>query len=360
MPGQGVEMRRAVVRIVLTGLLLISLQTAFASPHTARATALPSNVPSNAAIEDVCQFVASIPAQLRRNYFLTAGVIDVNNDGVFELVAETSMQGTMGGMDFDILAPGGRAMTFEPVGFEWKDYWTFGGGWLPYKGKVYYARFKAEDFRFLSYLAFVAPDEREHVICTFDNVITETVLAFASDPAGSAFCSRILQEGRANYIGLMPLEQRRKQRYYETRERQETHPNGYASVDFNNDGQTELLIYLEYASGADRGCDVHYFDVMSADGLPVNQGDEHDTLIKLQGIDLSSRHPGACGGNIVSLIAENGTTYFHLKYRGKRPGSVRQMVNDVYAINGTEISQICNSLFRQTTAVKDILPHQQQ
>jgi hypothetical protein len=357
---QGVEMKCAVVRIVLVGLLLISLQTASAAADAAGAAALSPNVLSNAEIEDVCQFVASIPAHLRRNYFLTAGAIDVNNDGTFELVTETSMQGTMGGMEFDITAPDGRVMTFEPVGFEWKDYWTFGGGWLPYKGKVYYARFKAEDFKFLSYLAFVGPDEREYVICTFDNVITETVSAFASDPERSAFCSRVLQEGRANYISLMPLEENRKRRYYETRKRQETHPDGYASVDFNNDGQTELLIYLEYASGAGRGCDVHYFDIMSGDGPPVNQGVKHDTLMQLQGIDLSGRPPGACGGNTVSLISENGAIYFHLKYRGKRPGSVRQMVNDVYAINGTNISQICNTRFRQTTAVEDILPHQQQ
>jgi hypothetical protein len=354
-------MKSAIARRVFTHVLqLIFLAISLPATPAAEAAVLGSDTLSRAEIEDVCKFVADIPAHRRPGYFLTAGMIDVNNDGVLELVADAVSPGTMHGMVFDIRDSNGRAITIQPAGFEWKDYWTFGAGWLPYKGKIYYATFKAEDFRFLSYLAFVAPDEREYVICTFDNLISEKPLLLSSVPATEGFCGRESRKNNPGASNLLPFDKARKDRFYELRRRRETHPYGYVDIDFDNDGDNDLLLYLEYASGAGRGCDVHYFDVMTPEGLPLDAGTEHDTLMRLQGIDLSGRHPGNCSGNVVRVFREQDVTYFHLKYRSDRPYSVKQMVNDIYEVKGTKITLVCSTHFEQTTEVGEILPHQHQ
>ena len=123
------------------------------------------------------------------------------------------------------------------------------------------------------------------------------------------------------------------------------------SVDFNNRGKPSELALLAFDSGAGRGCRLSYFDATS-DGAAVDNGAEHETLMRLQEIDLADFLPNGskCGGNRAGWFKDGGKIYFDQS----SPPLARQTTpfHVVSRVQGTQIETLCKSTFSTLWSVK--------
>lgn len=296
----------------------------------------------------MCEFVAAIDKHEAPEYFLRRGHLDINNDGTAERVTQGE-SGTMGGDALEFTTSGGLPLQIEQHGFEWKDYGTHGEALLPFGHKLYVAHFSAEDLRYPIYLSYVTPQNTEYVVCEFANSVTEEV-GSPSEDFGS--CKTWL----ANPPETLPF----AESHGLTREsigRPETYASNSGEVDFDNDGTQETLVALEYASGSGRGCDLNYFDILAQGQAALDQSAKHALLMRLQGVDLEGRYPGACAGNIARWFAVKGVTYLESKYRGDAPKNRHQEFHSISYITDGEARTACTYRFAVKTSVSRYVEH---
>lgn len=135
----------------------------------------------------------------------------------------------------------------------------------------------------------------------------------------------------------------------------ETSGKGAGHVDFDNDGADENLVFLQYASGAGRGCDYNYFDLLNKEGDGFSTSKKRALLLKLQGVgDMPHvRHPvPSCSGNTTGWFRYNGVTYFETKYPGDEPTRDGQKFHTVSFIKNGEINKVCDAEFRLQVEVQ--------
>ena len=135
----------------------------------------------------------------------------------------------------------------------------------------------------------------------------------------------------------------------------ETSDRGAGHVDFDNDGTDEYLAYLQYASGAGRGCDYNFFDLLNTKGDGFSTSKKRALLRKLQGVgDMPHvRHPvPSCSGNATGWFQYNGITYFETKYPGDEPTRAGQSFHTVSYIKNGEITKVCEAQFRLLVEVQ--------
>lgn len=262
-------------------------------------------------------------------------------------------QGTMHGDVLEFRPHGASkdtpAVEFTTDGFEGKDYWSFGGRWLPYRGRVYTLNFEAEDLRHPTYLGFIDAQNAEQLICDFTADEHETLRPAASKHAG--LCRRVAR-GAVSYI---PAKNKDEDEIFPT-ERAGTALKARVTADFRNLGQPQPLALLGFEFSGGRGCNLDYFDLL-ADGALASSGDAHDMLAKLQKLDFSDRSPyvgPSCGGNNPRWFTYAGKTYFDNVSRGAefRGGPF----HEVKLVQGTQIEAVCTGIFSVTWRVKTIGP----
>jgi len=264
-----------------------------------------------------------------------------------------SMGGTMGG-EVPEFRPRGAAPDSEPIpvavkGFEWKDYSSLGAGWFTRGGHVYTLYFDTEDHRYVTYLGYVDPSNVEHVVCDFDAIEKERLRSDTT--ASDQLCSRVAE----HQVSYMPVAPATSEEAGRDIDRSETAIKGWVSVDFRNTGRPERLALLRYTSGAARGCDFNYYEILE-NRAPVSHGDSHDLLMKLQGVDLERfHHPGP-------TCSDNQTRWFN--YRGQiylenRPGPFVPTTpfHEIKYMRDGRVRQACHGEFRVMWRVKAMWPH---
>jgi hypothetical protein len=334
----------------------MAMVLALAPPGILHAQERALRLPSRAEATAVCNMVAArgpaVEAMLVKD-----GVLDANNDGVADDVTVAARDGTMRGEDL-AFRPRGAAKDSKPVDVTPKDfqpgsdYFPFGARWLPYGGKVYTLYFDAEDLRYPSYLGFIDATNAEHLVCDFDHSERETL-----EPAQAidAPICRAVAQGHVSYAkvddaqdGDADLASRRWS----------SRVAGHVTVDVANIGVPTPLALVAFESGAGRGCDLNYFDVVIG-GKLARSGNAHAMLMKLQDVEISDQGDqdytaGRCDGSTPRWFVLDGLTYVDIAggpdVRGAEP------FHEVRLARGTKLGTICKGSFAVSWKVKAIGP----
>lgn len=126
-------------------------------------------------------------------------------------------------------------------------------------------------------------------------------------------------------------------------------------VDFDNDGIDDYLVSLQYASGAGRGCDYSFFDLLNSrrDGFSASKGRELLQEMQGTGRQPARRHDvPLCSGNTTGWFRYNGIVYYETKYPGDEPKVGSQEFHRVSYIKGGTVKTVCDASFAIQTTVQ--------
>lgn len=230
----------------------------------------------------------------------TTGIEDINNDGQKERT-EWCSGGTMRvpcTRYFDIE---GKEILINTVGYEWKDFWTYGIRIFRYQGRTYSLHAYDDNLKRLAYLSYVTPSNDEFILCKFDNEVTP-VVAFAEEGYGR-ICEEVLANKGEN---LEPVAFEKTVKEPKSLPENSWEKLEYSGlVDINNDGRKEWLAELSITSGAGRGCDANKFVFVGEDGSLLRNSAEQRQLDVMQGASSIS-----CGLLSNRMLKIGGKIYF--------------------------------------------------
>jgi hypothetical protein len=334
-------------------LLFAALMLAAAPGGALGANEKPAPVrpPSRAEARAVCDMIAARGPAIRA-MLVKDGVLDANNDRVADAVTVGMSEGTMRG---DVLqfrrrgaANDSPAVDVNPEGFQPGDYLPFGARWLAYGGRVFALYFDTETLRHASYLGYIDARNTERLVCDFSVTERETLR-----PAGrrdaDELCRAVAQK-TASYAPLVATEDADPEM---DTGRRETHVAGRITIDFANAGAPAPLALLAYDSGAGRGCDFSYFDVVTGSGI-ASSGDAHSTLMRLQGVEPEQGHTsGSCDGAVPRWLSFAGLNYLDIASR--RAGV--DPFHEVKLVRQGRIETRCKGAFAVRWQVKSMGPN---
>jgi len=314
------------------GICALALLCAPGLAQEAKPT-LPNRAEARAVCEHVVSRGPAIAASLVKD-----GVLDANNDGEPDQVSVGMNSGTMRGDVLEFRRRGASkdspAIEVTTEGFQVKDYLPFGGRWLDYGGKVYTLYFEAEDLRHVSYLGHIDRTNTERLVCDFTNVEREQLKPVA---AAAADVCKAVAEKKVRYVAVKEDESLNAGR-------RATRATARVAVDFRNTGAPTRLALLLYESGAGRGCDFAYFDVISGDEI-ASSGDAHALLMALQAIKPEQgRSAGRCGGDLPRWFKHGGRVYLDIASKSDASGIMP--FHDVMTVRGGRVEAICKGEFR--------------
>lgn len=276
-------------------------------------------LPSLSDLEAVCSGSAKINP-------INNELFDVNNDGIDE-VAETCVGGTMNVPCVNFKTQNGDEVYLKTVGFEWKTYWTLSSSYFEYNGNVYNLQGTEKG---PSHIRYTTPDNNSYVVCEFENIESEKFSPTNESKTSADICN-LAGKNKLLYIVLkdkpvITREQVRESGRYETGILRQ----GY--LDINNDGNKELIAQVEYASGAGRGCDFLYYDELNIESGTFENDKGQTPLLKMQGVDLDSRHPN-CGGMNNRIFEYSGKVYYEINTSREHRISI---------LDNDEVKDVCN------------------
>lgn len=126
-------------------------------------------------------------------------------------------------------------------------------------------------------------------------------------------------------------------------------------VDFDNDGEDDVLLKLHYVSGAGSGCHYDFFDLLSKDGNEFGSSKNRQLLYDLQGVGEKpqKRHPiPRCHGNQTGWFRHNGITYYETKYPGNQPENADEEFHTVSYVKDGKINVVCEASFKVRVKVR--------
>ena len=332
------------VFLIGTFLLVVSLVVFDGSEPLTRdvhaAESIPRSEPDHA---EVCRYVGDTfdsRSLLRR--MINLGVLDLNNDGNFEV------------LENGLLTESGERLEIElrdPLA-EDALRWFNGTAWLPYKGRFYRVYLDEVGGAFVKAISHIGPDNKEDVICYFDNKVTEAIRATRGDQEFWDIC-RAVESGEVVEVVLFekpsPISVEDLNR---TTPGSRHYPEATHLFDFDNDGEDERLLQIGVYSSAGRGCDLQYYELLESEGPELRFGAKRDLLMRLQSVNVEDAYPHRRCPGISRWIRYRGQVLFETKYRDKQPLGTHELYRDVTAVRGQEVTRICYGDFVVRPEVK--------
>ena len=325
---------------------------ALALMSAAGVQAAPLRLPNSAEARAVCGFVAARGTAIQAA-LVKDGTLDANNDGVPDAVTVGMRDGTMRGEDLQFrkrgVAKDTAPVEVTPKDFQPGDYLPFGARWLVHGGRVYTLYFESENLRHPSYLGAIDPANAEHLVCDFASVERETLR-----PAGGRDADGVCGAVARKNVSYAPVAEASDDDPDLEIGRRETRGTGRITVDFANTGAAAALALLAYESGAGRGCDISYFDLL-ANGKIAASGDAHVALMKLQDIAPDAeRTESRCDGGVPRWFAYRDRTYLDMASKPDALGVVP--FHEVRVLRGTKPETVCKADFAVRWTVKSMGP----
>jgi uncharacterized protein len=311
--------------------------------------------PSEQKLHEICTDISLNPSLYTELNQIIEEKFDVNNDGVEENVSCTS-QGTAHVPYCQYKLPEGKNIEIGTIGFEWKNYWTYGLKYLGVEGKTYKLNFLDDQHEKPAYLSYITPVNEEYVVCEFENKQIETMIPNPQIDESKDICLAVQNNdlSKISYLSFTEQvesgisKQERFQQSWST-------PMKQGKLDFDNDGTLNSLVEINYASGAGRGCDFHYYDEITLDSTGFTTSESRDLLLKMQSIDLDAFHPNCGSFMIVDGQGMHGTRYF--KYKDLNYYEYRTKTDHkVFLIADHTIKTVCISREKATTSLKTVKP----
>jgi len=181
-------------------------------------------------------------------------------------------------------------------------------------------------------------------VCRFTEHITES---FDMKGKNTEVCNLVLSSKHPSFINFekshfLNNETLKAARYYSTDEFMA------GKVDFDNDGKEDMLVHLQYQSGAGPGCIYDFFDLLNEEKEGFSTSKSRSLLLEMQDIE---HRPGVmhpvphCHGNATGWFRFNGITYFETKYPEDQPQDSEQEFRTVSYIKDGQIKRICEANF---------------
>lgn len=193
-----------------------------------------------------------------RNIYGDIAKVDINGDGKTEYVVHTS-QGTMhaGGFEFYDSEWKPIKVEYDPGWNEDKLRWALDLRLIQYQGKAYILGGTNER---LLYLAGINQNNIQSLICEFGQSPTPSEKLIES--SNDKVCKTILDR-RAYYARFIHTHALTYQGVQEAGFGQTAPGERAARIDIDNDGVPDMVVQLDLASGAGRGCDATTLGVLN-------------------------------------------------------------------------------------------------
>lgn len=299
--------------------------------------------PKKPKVVELCQKLSSNSEKwkLMANY---GGSEDINNDGQPE-VGKKCDGGTARTPCIEYFDQAGTGIQIQQVGFEWKNYWTYGRQAFQHDGRTYILNSADDALREPSYLSYITPANKEYVLCEFANHVTAAVEYQADDSNG--VCQAVLEKSALIKSVKLPEDVEIQPEFLD---RVWTRATSIGLADVNNDGVQERVMGLDYESGAARGCDYNYFDLLadSEDGLML--GSTRSAFLMMQGGDDSGFSQIGCGNISNRLIRHKGKIFYEHNFADDRNST-----HTISIQSGDDVRTVCEYKTEIKTDLKEVL-----
>jgi hypothetical protein len=200
----------------------------------------------------------------------------------------------------------GSQLTIKQMGFEWKDYWTYGLRMFRYVGRTYFLHSRDDNMRELSYLSYITPKNEEHIFCGFDSTVLPVMEKQSTDDG--QVCEEAIQPylQTAQTIKLSETIETPP----ESLNRPATEIQNMGLVDIDNDGVPEKIVELLYASGGGRGCSFNYYEILNDKGDTLSDSLTRRHFLAMQDIDETGFEDRSCSGISNRLFQYQGKIYY--------------------------------------------------
>lgn len=207
----------------------------------------------------------------------------------------------------------GKQIGFEQVGFEWKDYWTYGIRAFRYDGRTFFLHSSDDNLEELSHLTYITPMNKEYVLCEFNSNQTSKIAYKSADSDG--VCQAALESSDL----IQPIELSKDSKIpSDFLNRPATEFNGVGLIDIDNDGTPEKIVGLDYVSGGGRGCDYNYYELLDSSGKSLSSEKKRTLFLTMQGAGDSGYEGRSCGHIVNRLFRYKNKTYYERNVEASR------------------------------------------
>jgi uncharacterized protein len=256
-----------------------------------------------------------------------AGADDINNDGV----ADRASQCEGGTANIPCVAytdKDGKPLPIQPDGFEWMTYGAFGRAPFRFEGRTFTYYTSDEAMEQPAFITYVTPTNREVRICDFETVVASAVLE-----GGEEVCAAL--ETGDERIELLEVSSIAATNAFAP-DRSDTQARAIAKIDIDNDGLEEDLVELAYSSGAGRGCEINYFELLGEDAKSLANNSNAASVRELQGLGASGANGRNCGLVSNRLIRFADKIYFEANAKNA-PGTPHEL----RILEGEAVASVC-------------------
>jgi uncharacterized protein len=316
-------------------------------------------IPPVEELNNICKEITELTGKERKQYGDTKvdlrfpkkiKTIDINNDGVSEDV-ERCFGGTMNAPCFDFIEANRKRIEITQVYSQNNDSMTFGYQVFNKNNKWYQLHSYDDFFVRPAYISYVTPANKEYIVCEFENTKKEIFIPNLEVPSSKQVCEFVENNpilGIRNEI----LKDEPIMSQKELREigRETTNLARQGFLDFDNDGASNYIGELIYASGSGRGCAYNYFDEFTDNRQSFSKSESRKLLIEMQEVNFEDRHPN-CGsinknGAFSNRFIEfNGKNYYEHHTQSKR---------GVHIIEDSRLHSVCNVTRDYVTTLKNV------
>lgn len=264
---------------------------------------LSDQTPDTSLVKTLCE---QLVAKTARDQILAqqSGIEDINNDGRPE-TSESCDGGNMRTPCTDYFDRDGKQIGIEQVGFEWKDYWTYGIKAFRYAEKTFFLNTSDDELQEPSYLSYITPKNKEHVLCEFSSLKISKIASQSPDNDG--VCQAALQSSDL----IQPVEFSKDSDIPpDFLKRPSTYVNGVGLIDIDNDGTMEKILELKYESGGGRGCDYNYYELLDSSGKKLSSEKKRLIFLVMQGAGESGYMGRSCGHIVNRLFRYKNKTFY--------------------------------------------------
>jgi uncharacterized protein len=256
-----------------------------------------------------------------------AGIEDINNDGRADRASQCS-GGTANIPCVEYLDDDDKPLSILPQGFQWMTYSAFGRKVFRADGRTFIYHALDDALEQPAYISYVTPTNREVRVCDFDTVVGSAVLEGGDEvcAAIAAIDDRIevLESSAVDEGGAYAIDRR------------DTQPRALAKIDIDNDGLEENLIEYVYSSGAGRGCEINYFELLTDDGKTLANNSNAAAVRELQGLGTAGASERGCGVLENRLFRFGDRIYFE-----SNTANTLGALHEVKILQGTAVANVC-------------------
>ena len=370
------------------------------------AAVVPARADPTPPYKDVCTFIADQESRNRwptaapgsdgifprpqanpflSNDFVRVGYFDVDGDGIPEWVTNQESTGTMGGDAYSFTLSSQPAnppplpdkineAVIKSLPPALADFYSmngpigFGEAWLPYGGRFYDVEFSDEGGAFVLDAMKYDIGGARRFACIFQNDVTEENWTSMFPPGefkqdAAKLCPDNDKAWKPEEIA--PTERLPADVSARIPDFPVLGANGVPACryedpdsackdvwhsDFDNDGHIDRLLKMIAESGAGRGCDLEFFQLLTPDNK-IATGTKQDLLFRIQHVDIKDVYPVRPCQIAFHWQKAGGQVVMRRTSQEQHPRTTTTLVDDLWIARGGRTARLCYAMFKVTPRI---------